>query len=248
MKKISLDKSTLQLLAVIAMTADHCDFLVQNVWLKGLCNLLGRMTIIIMSFFVVEGYYKTKNIYKYIIRMGVFALISQIPFCLLHYGKIPMDIKQIYACFYVSRNVIFTLFIALILLVIIKSEEKIAVKALALLAALYITRNSDWRYWCIFWVLGFALYRGDKKKQILAASTVILLRFAKGFIPFIVAAVDGGISTVSLYLYFVQLGGFLALPLLWCYNGEKGKSYGLGFYTFYPLHMMILFIIGMLIK
>lgn len=248
MKKISLDKSTLQLLAVIAMTADHCAFLFSDVWLRGLCYLVGRITIVIMSFFVAEGYYKTRNVYKYIIRLGVFALLSQIPFCLLQYGKIPMGLYQIYDCFYNSGNVIFTLFIALILLVIVKSEEKIAVKALALLAALYITRNSDWRYWCIFWVLGFALYRGDKKKQILAASTVILLKFAKGFIPFMVAAVNGGISNVSLYFYFVQLGGFLALPLLWCYNGEKGKSYGLGFYTFYPLHMMILLIIGMLIK
>ena len=248
MKRISLDKSALQMVAVIAMTADHCAFLFSDIWLRGLCNLVGRITIVIMSFFVAEGYYKTKNIYKYIIRLGIFALLSQIPFCLLQYGKIPMGLYQIYDCFYNSRNVIFTLFIALILLVIIKSDEKITVKSLALLAALFVTRNSDWSWGCILWVVGFALYHENRKKQMAIAAVVILLKFCVKITYFIIGAINGGFSFISFCFLLLQLGGFLALPLLWCYNGEKGKSYGLGFYTFYPLHMMILFIIGMYIK
>jgi hypothetical protein len=180
--------------------------------------------------------------------MGIFALISQIPFCLLTYGKIPIGIREIYACFYVRRNVIFTLSVALILLVIIKSNEKITVKCLAFFAALYITRCSDWRCWCIFWVLGFALCYGNKKKQILAAAAIIILRFSKESIPVIISGINNGASGLWLFFQFVQLGGFLALPLLWCYNGEKGRSFGLGFYAFYPLHMIILFVIRIIVK
>ena len=246
MKRIFLDKASLQLIAVIAMTADHCAFLVPDVWLRGICHFFGRITIIIMSFFIAEGYYKTSNIYKYIIRLGIFALVSQIPFGLLQYGRIPNGATEFYECFLKNGNVIFTLTVALMLLVIIKSDCRKFVKCLALAATLFVTRNSDWNWGCILWVLGFALFYGERKKQMLAASAVIVLKFGVKTAYFIAGAVNGGISYASLYYHLLQLGGFMAIPLLMCYNGEKGKSYGLGFYAFYPLHMMILFIIGIM--
>ena len=198
-----------------------------------------------MSFFVAEGYYKTSNIYGYIARMGIFAIVSQIPYALFVYGKIPNSAYQIYECFYDNRNVIFTLFISLVLLVIIKSERNIFIKYTALFAALFVTRNSDWSWGCLLWVLGFALHHNDEKKQMLCAIAVIGLKFLVKAVYFLVDTQAYGFSAVSAGYLFIQLGGLMALPLLMRYNGEKGRTYGLGFYWFYPLHMLLLFCIDL---
>lgn len=47
---------------------------------------------------------------------------------------------------------------------------------------------------------------------------------------------------------FVQLGVFLAIPLLCCYNGKRGsggRAAKWGFYIFYPAHLLVLWILNL---
>ena len=56
---------------------------------------------------LVEGFMHTHDVIRYMTRIGLFALISEIPFDLLFYGRILDGTHQ---------NVFFTLFIGLVML------------------------------------------------------------------------------------------------------------------------------------
>ena len=62
-----LNKSVLQLLAVLTMVIDHTSIFVSIPSVYYIMRFIGRATIIIMCYFVAEGYHKTQNIGKYII-------------------------------------------------------------------------------------------------------------------------------------------------------------------------------------
>lgn len=259
-----LNKSQLQLIAVIAMVIDHTAGFVTSPMLYYSMRAIGRMTIVIMSYFVAEGFYKTRNVNRYIIRMAVFAAVSQIPFYLYeHVGNFPDDFFHIIVGMCTGLNVIFTLFVSLCLLAIIKSKLHIAVKIISFVVAWKLVSYGDWKYFCLLWVLAFGLFHGSERRQMKAAAAIVLLRAIVVGMPIIaqiIAAavpasfgdvilsvarhINGGRPTIArLCFSFAQFGGLLAIPPLMMYNGEKGSAPRYGFYIFYPAHLMVLFFI-----
>lgn len=121
-----LSGSLLKLIAIITMLIDHFA-LILNAEL-GLSNILiltifdrrvtlyyilrkiGRLAFPIFCFLVAEGFFYTKNPIKYAAKLGVFALISEIPFNLMLSGNIFYPNKQ---------NVYVTLFLGVVLLFIL---------------------------------------------------------------------------------------------------------------------------------
>ena len=84
--------SILKLIAIISMTIDHIGaYLFYSgsdiVSPQGinLMRSIGRMALPIFAYFLVVGYFKTRDIKKYISRIHLFAIISQIPFTLAFY-------------------------------------------------------------------------------------------------------------------------------------------------------------------
>lgn len=86
--------SLLKLIAMVFMLIDHtsANFTSAGVnifdpqilrFMRG----MGRLSLPIFAFFIVEGYLKTKNIKKYIDRIHIFALLSQIPFMLAFFYR-----------------------------------------------------------------------------------------------------------------------------------------------------------------
>lgn len=72
----------IKIIATITMLIDHIGFVLfpENILLR----IIGRVSMPLFAFQIAVGFEKTKSREKYILRMLIFALVSQIPFSLMY--------------------------------------------------------------------------------------------------------------------------------------------------------------------
>ena len=103
-KKISFEITSfgLHVLAMLFMLCDHlwATIVPGNNWL----TCVGRLAYPIFAFMIVEGYFHTKNLKKYVRRLAIFAILSEIPFNLIMGSRVFFPIHQ---------NVLFTFLIGI---------------------------------------------------------------------------------------------------------------------------------------
>lgn len=228
-----LTANALKLIAITAMLVDHIAWAFVPTYspLGQIMHMIGRTTAPIMCYFIAEGYYHTKNLNNYALRLGIFAVISYFAYTFEHTG----NFLAIY-----NAGMIFTLFLGLIAIVVCKSEKiPFVLKLLAVLVLCALSLFGDWPIFGILFILAFALNRGSFAKQALWFSAA-----AVGMYLLMVMTDDSIINGITGNLF--QLAVLLALPLLMLYNGQRGKGgrfFKWLFYIFYPAHLIILGII-----
>lgn len=229
--KSGITSDLLKFIAIIAMTVDHIAWLfVETSGIAGQAmHFIGRLTAPIMCFMIAEGYHKTHNVKKYALRLGIFALISHLPYVFFSSGRLYL-IHQ--------TSVMFTLFLGLVALIVRDSPKyEPAVKNMIILVICLISMVGDWGAIAVIWILIFSACRFDRKMQMkyfCAVSALYIL------LDFIYCATMG-----QWYHDLFQLGVFLAIPLLINYNGVRkvGKAHKWLFYIYYPAHLVILSVI-----
>ena len=237
--RFGLDSTALRLLAILFMVLDHlwATVVPGNLWL----TCLGRLAFPIFAFQLCEGYRHTGDFRRYRRRLLVFALLSEIPFNLFYAGSVIFPFHQ---------NVLFTLLLGLLAIRQadrLRREEGIKKKSLRCLALLLIFAGGvvlfpDYGLMGIMTVLCFFVFRDHRLFQLAAMAVLNIFTFKGQTIP---------ISLFGLACDFpIQGFALLALPLIWLYNGEKGrggKGLRLFWYIFYPLHMLALYFIQRII-
>ena len=233
----------LRIIACAAMLIDHIGYQYGIVFFRQ----LGRIAFPIFVFLICNGYRHTSSPLRYGLRLGIFALISQVPFSLFCYNLLWQD----------KGNVFMTLFLSLVCIWWAdRFWKKKNLRYLAFLPALAICAlyyfqvwDSDYGIRGILLALMFFFFAREKKKKpwILVAGMLIAIYYPVA-IKCLQWFLGGAVPRVSSW-EVTQIYSLFALPLILSYNGQKGGTPGkplhvkltqLGFYFFYPAHMLVL--------
>ncbi len=233
-----LTSNMLRILAMAFMICDHlwAKVVPGNDWM----TYVGRMTFPIFAFMISEGFVHTSNLKKYIFRLLGFALISEIPFNLFYGGN----------WFYpYHQNVLFTLLLGLLAITLIDKARKdktakSIIKTVLILIPICLGAFigfPDYGFWGFLTVVMFYLFRGFPFAWLLQLIAMVLMNFV---------LYEGQFISVELFgkTYEIATQGFAVFALIpiWLYGGRKGKSSKImqyGFYAFYPLHMLIIYLL-----
>ena len=220
----------LHIIAMIFMLCDHMwATILDYEWL----TCIGRIAFPIFAFLITEGYIHTSNINKYIKRMVIFAIITEIPFNLM------VSASPIYPF---HQNVLWTFVISLLTLKYLNFDntknifKSILINILAIIIA--TITMCDYFGAGVMMVVGFYIFRKSKLLQLLMMIYVNMILIQGYSYPIDIAG----------YTYYFPQQGFaiLSLIFIWLYNGKQGyhaKWFKIFCYAFYPLHMLILYIL-----
>ena len=179
-----------------------------------LYRIIGRLSFPIFAFLLTEGYVHTRNLKKYFIRLFIFAIIPQIPYSLA-FG---IDIL----------NIFFTLFFGMLAILVDDKINNVYKKWGLILGIVVISEllHMDYGYYGIIMIFLFKKYKDNWKNLVI---TLILLN-------------------ISIYpIWNLQVFSLGALPLIKIYKKKIGfmnKFVKYGFYSFYPLHILVIYLIN----
>lgn len=236
--------STLKMIAIFIMLIDHMAAIIldrvilaeetekcsQIYFWDVRMRWIGRISFPIIMFLLVEGIVHTQNKRKYARNLGLFALVSEIPFNLAFTGNV-WDASY--------QNVFFTLFLGVLVLIgfqwienkfdgskvssaALRGILKVLVLGIGMLSAYFL--QTDYGFWGVLAIAFMYLFRQD--------------RFMEGTV---------GCAILCL-MSTVELTSFVSLIPILLYNGKRGMQMKYGFYLFYPLHLLVLYFIAVFMK
>lgn len=219
---------SLKIIAIIAMTMNHTANIFYDVLpFPALCVLYGAggFTFPIMAFLLVVGYLHTSNVKKYALRLGLFALVAQVPYGLF---LSPMG------------NVLITLLISLGILYADDHVKNRVVFWILFTVAIIGSLTCDWGFIGVIMVYLFKVLRGQRG----AVMAPVGIAIAALGIPTLGSLITE-VITVNDWYYLPQalypfIGCTFTIPLLSNYQGARGKPLKWFFYAYYPAHIAVL--------
>ena len=217
----------LKIVALISMLCDHTGlvFLGSPTYF----NVIGRIAFPIFAFQISEGYTHTKNLKKYILRLIIFALTSQLPFVLFRNS---VELTSF------SLNIFFTLLLGLLSITIYdKCKYKyFGIIPVFLLVALASIFKCDYGWYGVTLIFLFHLFKANKLHMNIAVVCTIIIKYLADYI-----------HIHHIYQLYFAIGALISLLFINFYNNKKGKNIKYLLYIFYPLHLFILALIKLYI-
>lgn len=220
-----LNGAHLKYIAFLSMLIDHVNNSVVTPLLDGkgtllyisnIFSILGRIAFPIFIFFIVEGFFKTKNRKKYLFNLVLFGIISEVPFDLF-------TSKVLYNPNW--NNMMFTLALCLVTIWIIDEVKD------------RINNKYLWYGISIVIVMAFGLLAMQLSLDYDYHAIILAYVFYIFYDRPVLGATIGYVSIIK------ELYSFLGFAMTITYNGKRGKQNKWINYFFYPVHLLILGII-----
>ena len=256
----------LKIIAMIAMFLDHIAYFFPDLPMSLPLHWIGRIAAPIFIFGVVNGVKYTSSKRMYILRL-YFACICEI----LEIRKNQKAVSWIKVLsLYIAYQVIVCIVCGYLSSISNMYTETICFYLIpALLGSVFTTEGG-----LIFVVLGIIMYLAyDNKKRLILSYMIfvvvymffmstnivpIILWKIKELIPIIgtglshgmeyLLSIIGGISPMdvggNIFTIQYQWIMVLALPLILSYNHQRGKKCKYLFYIFYPIHIILLWLLS----
>ena len=219
----------LKLIAIITMTFDHIStfFMEEGSLAYSVCQFFGNFTIVIMCFFIVEGLRYTRSVFNYAQRLLGWAMISEVPFYLL---------------FGMKLDVLFTLLASLLIIYIIDRKGwSLGIATLMLFFPLSLV--CDWSIVAPVFTIIF-YYAWKYYKPVVPAIFIPLSYFVFRLMLHSDTATQGLLGSISILLVVV----LVELLMEKADKPMQGMIPRIVFYAYYPIHLVLLYIIKILIR
>ena len=225
----------------------------QQVYSAG--RAVGRISFVLFAYLTVEGFIHTRSKSKYLLRLGLFALVSEVPFDLTFTGQV-IDLN--------SQNIFFTLFFSVLVLTVwewaaenlrmlrrtkarrdlywnicvgVFRAVQVGMVLLGCAAAHFL--RTDYRYMGVLLIVTFYMLH-DKPWLFKIVPAACVMLFGMWGIN---CQRYAGIYTTSYLFRFSmrELYGLFAFVPIALYDGTKGKQLPKAVcYGFYPVHLLVL--------
>lgn len=229
----SVTAFTLKVAAIVGMTCNHVANVFGDTLPGGIMVALyslGGLTFPIMAYLLCEGYRYTSSVRRYAERLGVFAVISQVPYSLL---------------FGATGNVLITLLIGLGMLWLLDHKRRnAALCALGLLGGLAASYFCDWGVIGPLMIVLFWHFHDQPR----GAALAMLVPFVGLGLPALSVALSSPTPLSLGVLGYYTVGFGLATLLMLNYNGRRGRPLKWFFYVYYPAHLLMLWGIAILLN
>lgn len=236
MRKKILPQEALKLIACITMLIDHFGHAI----VPGLpvpymadlyyaCRIIGRIAFPVYCFLLAEGMRHTRNPGKYILRLAIGILLAELPFDILFEGGISWE----------SQSVMVTLTLGAVMLLCMHRAEKPWRKLLMVIPFAIVAElaRSDYGGWGMATIAVFALF--DRLPMQILGLLLVNLLMDSVAVPFLGVLIP------------IQLFAVLAMIPISIYSGKKltrSRVVQWGFYLFYPVHLLILWMVLLILR
>ena len=216
-----LPQEILKLIACITMLIDHFGAAIvprlamANVdTVYYICRSIGRLSFPIYCFLLAEGMRHTRNPGKYLLRLGFGILLAELPYDLMRYGEVN----------WASQSAMVTLTLGAAMLLCMQKNQKSWLKVILI--------KSNYGAGGIVMIAVFGLF----DQPLLQTVGIFLVNWQ--LLPSAAVIVFG-------VVVIIQLLATLAMIPIGLYSGKKltrNRVVQWGFYLFYPVHMLILWL------
>lgn len=209
----------IKLIAFVCMVFDHTQIMFPEytpLWFR----LVGRFAFPAFAFLIAEGCRKTSSMEKYIFRLGILAVMTELPYDLA-FGHESIS--------YISdMNIIFTLFTGALMIYVLTRIYNKPLKLFLILYILFMGKlvELDYGFYGVILIVGYYYIR-EKWQIMLFTAVLFFIKWMRYIYP----------PSFLTAFCIVSCFGWL-LPVL--YNGKRGREPKYMFYVLYPLHIIIL--------
>lgn len=222
MKKKGISQEGLKLLACVSMLLDH----IGAIFVPGYAlRIIGRLAFPVYCFLIAEGVGHTSDTRRYGIRLGIGAVLSELPFDLLLFGGVTV----------LHQSVMVTLLLGFLALVWARKIKNHILPLIVCFAAAELL-HTDYGGWGVALIVLFGITSGRPCARLIQALGMAVIFWCMGGMTIGVGAIR----------FPLEMFALLAMVPIFLYSGKKvtgNRAVQWGFYLFYPAHMTVLLLV-----